>query len=107
MAKRKTRPTSRSWFLSRLLLGVSLVAVVGAAAWLFVVARPRGTAGTAAPSPAASGTAVAAGVQALDPSVDLGRVPLNTTVKHAFRLQNVGAAPATLGRARIEVLEGC
>ncbi len=65
---------------------------------------------TASVVPTVSGTATvseAGGVMAEDASVDLGRVPLDTMIQHRFVLQNVGTAPANLGPAQIEVLEGC
>lgn len=50
---------------------------------------------------------VAAGVQVDEPSVDLGRQPLNTRVERTFTLRNVGSTAVSLGRPNIEVLEGC
>lgn len=48
-----------------------------------------------------------AGVQVDEPSVNLGRQPLNTAVERTFKLRNTGSTSVTLGRANIEVLEGC
>ncbi|MBE0607867.1 MAG: hypothetical protein IH609_00665 [Dehalococcoidia bacterium] len=50
---------------------------------------------------------VVAGVQVDEPSVNLGRQPLSTAVEKTFTLRNTGGTPVTLGRAGIEVLEGC
>ena len=50
---------------------------------------------------------VVAGVQVDEPSVNLGRQPLSTAVEKTFKLRNTGGTPVTLGRAGIEVLEGC
>jgi hypothetical protein len=49
----------------------------------------------------------AGGVEVDATEVDLGRVPLDRIVSHAFRLRNTGELAVTLGRARIETLEGC
>lgn len=48
-----------------------------------------------------------AGIEAPQPVIDLGRVPLDTPVQPAFLLRNVGADRAYFGRPTIEVLEGC
>lgn len=48
-----------------------------------------------------------AGVRVDEPSVNLGRQPLNTAVERTFKLRNTGSTSVTLGRANIEVLEGC
>lgn len=50
---------------------------------------------------------VAAGIQVDEPAVNLGRQPLNTPVERTFKLRNTGSAPVSLGRANIEVIEGC
>jgi len=55
----------------------------------------------AAPTHSSNGVAIDAA------RVDLGHVPLNTDVTHVFRLTNEGAEPVRLGRATIQVLEGC
>ncbi|MBE0607866.1 MAG: hypothetical protein IH609_00660 [Dehalococcoidia bacterium] len=47
------------------------------------------------------------GVEVLQPVADAGRVALNTAVKREWLLHNTGTTPITLGRANIEVLEGC
>ncbi len=46
-------------------------------------------------------------VEARQPAIDLGHVPLDVPVEHQFALRNVGAVPVALGEARIDVLEGC
>lgn len=67
---------------------------------------PRTAAGVGAP--VASGTVVGtSGVRIDAAAVDLGRVPLDVTVQHSFRVSNDGAAPVRLGRATMAVLEGC
>ena len=48
-----------------------------------------------------------AGVRVDEPSVNLGRQPLNTAVERTFKLRNTGSTSVTLGRANIEVIEGC
>lgn len=65
------------------------------------------SAATAPDSSSAPGAVSVAGVQVAIPSVDLGRIALDTPVKHSFQLRNTGVQRASLGRARIEVLEGC
>ena len=50
---------------------------------------------------------VTLGVQVDEPVVNLGRQPLNTPVDRTFKLRNTGSTPVTLGRANIEVVEGC
>ncbi len=60
------------------------------------------------PSAMAEGTPITvAGVHVAAPSVDFGRVPLDTPVSHTFVLSNGGAEPVVVGAARIETLEGC
>jgi len=69
----------------------------------------QSTGGISASAPAADlpGTPSVAGVEIDQPAVDLGRVALNTPVRHLFRLKNAAAGAVSLGKARIEVLEGC
>ena len=40
-------------------------------------------------------------------SVDLGQVPLNTVVSHAFDLRNVGDATLKIEGVQVKMLEGC
>jgi hypothetical protein len=85
------------------------VAAVGAWSGWFAANGGGSTAAGAASAPSISQNAVdrAAGVEVDMASVDLGSVPLDTAVEHKFRLRNTGEERATLGRVRIEVLEGC
>lgn len=46
-------------------------------------------------------------IEVVAPSVDLGRVPLDTFVDHEFVLRNVGERPVTLGDVFVQTLEGC
>lgn len=55
----------------------------------------------------ASGPVRMAGVEVLERAFNIGRIPLDTPVSHTFRLSNVGATTATVGKVRIEVLKGC
>jgi hypothetical protein len=93
-------------------MGFAVAALAGAVALAIVVGLnvPGGesssTAGTEAP-PVAAGAAEAAGIQVDRASVDAGRVPLNTPIQQQFRLRNTGDEAVALGRARVEVLEGC
>jgi len=48
-----------------------------------------------------------AGVEVAEPAVNLGREPLNTPVEKVFRLRNTSSTRIALGRAGIEVLQGC
>ena len=48
-----------------------------------------------------------AGVQVPEPAVNLGLQPLDTGVSHEFKLRNTSAVPVVLGKANIEVLQGC
>jgi hypothetical protein len=57
--------------------------------------------------PPGAETAHAGGIHVERAAVDQGRVPLDTPVGQTFRLRNVGGEPVTLGKARVEVLEGC
>ncbi len=61
----------------------------------------------------AEGTAISteplkvAGVEVAEPVVNVGVQPLNIGVAHEFKLRNTSSTPVILGRANIEVLEGC
>lgn len=55
----------------------------------------------------ATGIASAAGVEVSEASVDFGHVPLNVPVDRTFVLRNTGSERVTLGKTRIEVVEGC
>jgi hypothetical protein len=90
------------------------VAVCGAIALLLAVIVIAGSGllggsdDTAAPAGGISvAPATAAGIEAAEPWADLGRVPLDTPVRHAYTLRNTGDVAASLGKATIEVLEGC
>lgn len=48
-----------------------------------------------------------AGVEASERAVNLGLQPLNTGVSHQFKLRNTSNTSVTLGKAGIEVLQGC
>ena len=48
-----------------------------------------------------------AGVEVAERAVNLGLQPLSTGVSHEFKLRNTSDSPVTLGRANIEVLQGC
>ncbi len=118
--RRRTAPAARR---SRVTLPVVVVisaallaaAVAGMAAWNAF----GGETTTAASSPAAvnvfkpDGTPIseepvrAAGVEVPEPAVNLGRVAMKTPVQRVFRLRNTSTTPVALGRARIEVLQGC
>ncbi len=107
---RRAPPTRPGGGLGRYAVAVAAVAVVGAlAAWAILSLRSPGAdsnAGGAVTATAARAIQVA-GVQVDQPSVDLGKVPLDTPVSHEFEVHNVGTGMAMLGQATIEVLEGC
>ena len=48
-----------------------------------------------------------AGIEASERAVSLGLQPLNTGVSHEFKLRNASSTAVTLGKAGIEVLQGC
>lgn len=48
-----------------------------------------------------------AGVEVPTPAVNLGDQPLNTGVNHPFTLRNTSSTAVSLGKASIEVLQGC
>lgn len=54
-----------------------------------------------------SGPARAGVVEAPEPVLDLGRVPLDTVVQPSFLLRNVGGERAHFGQPSVEVVEGC
>ncbi len=62
---------------------------------------------TSAGKPISNDPLKVAGVEVPDPAVNLGLQPLNTGVNHAFRLRNTSSTAVTLGKANIEVLQGC
>ncbi len=105
---RQPQPKRRHGSVFLLLFGaVAVVGVVAVAAWAgwFSASESSGAASPASPPPDAVDRAV--GVEVDMASIDLGSVPLNTAVEHKFRLRNTGEERATLGKVRIEVLEGC
>jgi hypothetical protein len=57
------------------------------------------------PLPAAPN--VVAGVQVDQPAVDFGKFPTDTPLRQVFTLKNTNAEVVTLGKSKIEVLEGC
>ena len=91
-------------------MAVVMFAVATIVVWT-LAAGPRGSDATSARAtgtPIATGEVIgASGVRVDAAQVDLGRVPLNVAVNHAFRVSNDGVAPVRLGRATIAVLEGC
>ena len=93
-----------------LTMAVVMLAVGAIGVWT-LAAGPRGSDATRARgtgTPVASGEVIgASGVRVDAAEVDLGRVPLNVAVNHAFRVSNDGTTPVRLGRATIAVLEGC
>ncbi len=92
-----------------------VAAVVAMEGWNWYADRDGNAAAVAAngSTPAAAGTSLpggpirVAGVEVLQPVADAGQVPLNTPVQRLWRLRNAGTTRVTLGRANIEVLEGC
>jgi hypothetical protein len=93
----------------RLIAAIAGVAVTsGLALWWFVFADNDPVAPASAETPATMVAPITvADVLVQQPSVDLGRVPLNTPESHTFELKNTGATPVSVGKTRIEVLEGC
>jgi len=115
---RQQGPQSRIT-LSRMIIASTLVLaafVVGMQAWNSE--RGRGTAASAASpvektvftsdgKPISKDPLRVAGVEVPEPAVNMGLQPLNTGVNHAFRLRNTSSTAVTLGKANIEVLQGC
>ena len=62
---------------------------------------------TADGKPISSEPLTVAGVEASERAVNLGLQPLNTGVAHEFKLRNTSSTAVTLGKANIEVLQGC
>lgn len=98
----------RRWWRSG--MAAVSVAVVLMAAALLLMARspepetPAALASTPVPS---SGPSQAGAILVDAASVDLGHIPLDTVVSHAYRLQNVGPEQITITGAETRVLEGC
>ena len=116
------RPPRGRLTLPRVVVASALVLVVlagGMQAWNSL--RGSGTAASAAsaPNPAektvftsdgkpiSSDPLTIAGVEAPERAVNLGLQPLNTGVSHEFKLRNTSSSAVTLGKAGIEVLQGC
>jgi hypothetical protein len=86
------------------------IAVIALLAVVIGIQRRGGDDGPAASTerPAmGQGPAQTAAISVDRAVVDAGRVPLNTPIQQEFRLRNTGDEAVTLGRARVEVLEGC
>lgn len=126
VSSRRAAPAGRSGrgALPRPLAGIGLLAgAVFLAALTLSCGTPRASVSVATVAPAGAahgaehadhppaagraGNGRAGAVEVAAPSIDLGRVPLDTPVSHAFRLRNTGTEMASLGQARIETLEGC
>lgn len=124
MKSKTTRPTLRIRIGSRRLVqggvlavfGAFTLAMVGAAIWLSSDDDDDGGSASGAtvdggPAvvqiPIANDPQVAAGVRIVEPAVDRGKLPLNTTVRHVYELANVGSGIAEFGEPTIEVLDGC
>jgi len=109
-------PTPRSHRLRSLAVWALVAAVAGAAAFLVIHAATSGggkepfTAQVAeTPSDSAGAQPFQGGPRLYLPvaSVDLGQVPLETVVSHAFDLQNVGDATLSIEDVQVKMLEGC
>ncbi len=90
--------------------GLIVLAIAGGAWALGGGGDDAGSAGGASSvgAPVASGAVVGvSGVRIDAAEVDLGRIPLDVTAKHSFRVSNDGTTPVRLGRATIAVLQGC
>ena len=101
MKPRLGRRSQGSAFRTIAVLVVSLALVFV----LVTFARPPST-GNIEPR-LSEATATASGVTVDAARADFGRVPLDTEVRHAFRITNTGTQHVRLQQATIEVLEGC
>jgi hypothetical protein len=110
-------PTPRSRHCSRSLAVWALVAAVaGAAAFLVIHAATSGGGKEPFAAQVAETPSDSAGAQPFQggarlyltvASVDLGQVPLETEVSHAFDLRNVGDATLMIEDVQVKMLEGC
>jgi hypothetical protein len=111
-------PTARRRRRLRSLAVWALVAAVaGGAVFLVAYAATSGGAGkdrftaqvAETPSDSAGGQPFQGGARLYPPvkSVNLGQVPLNTVVSHAFDLRNVGDAALRIEDVQVKMLEGC
>lgn len=113
-SKRKSRPT-----LSRVVIGSTIAVVAGVGVIQLWNVVGGGDAAASSPSlveqsvfsaaglPLDDHPLAVAGIEVAQPAVNLGVQPLDTPVNHEFRLRNTGSTPVTLGRASIQVLQGC
>ena len=104
MTRRQRRKTQQRHSSRGVALAIGALTVIVVALLAAAVAQRWG--GTSQPE-MPQGTARVGDVEASQPSVDLGHVPLDVNVEQKFVLRNVGTSPATLGEAKIDVLEGC
>jgi len=112
LARKRRRPLRRIVGVAAL---ASVVAAVAVTLWLTSsrgsdnssAAAGQGQAAAGATNGAPNVTASAGGVEVAESSVDLGRVPLNTPVDRTFVLRNTGSERVSLGKIKIEALEGC
>jgi len=111
-------PTARRRRPLRSLAVWALVAAVGGAAvFLVAYAATNGGGGedrfaaqvAETPSDSAGAQPFQGGPRLYLPveAVDLGQVPLNTEVSHAFDLRNVGDATLKIEDVQVKALEGC
>jgi hypothetical protein len=110
-------PTPRTRRRLRSLAVWALVAAVaGAAAFLVIHAATSGGGKEPFAAQVAETPSDSAGAQPFQggprlylpvASVDLGQVPLETVVSHAFDLRNVGDATLRIEDVQVKMLEGC
>ena len=83
-------------------LGLAASVIVG----VFVGSDPRDDT-SAMPVTATTGMVQQAGLKVEGSTIDLGVVPLDTTVTPTWTITNTGSVPVALGEAHASVIEGC
>lgn len=107
-ARKKNR--TKGWLRLAAIVAVAVVSI-GGAAWFIAGGSEGGDApaGLSAgePLPTESAPQTVLGLRVDKPTVDRGRLPLDTTVTQMYDIVNTGTAPAEFGKPTIEVLDGC
>ena len=100
--KRKNEQAGKSpWPFVVIAIGAVLIILVGFLAW-------RGSTSGAKAASAAPQVTGGPKLSVDRDSVDLGKVPLDQTVRAEFKLKNVGDRPLRiLGEPRVELVKGC
>lgn len=96
-------PRRRDVVITSIALGIGIMVVVG----VFADANGGSEGATVEASPVVTGMVDQGGLVVEGAVIDLGIVPLDTTVTPTWTITNTGSKPVVLGEAHASVIEGC